>query len=62
MEEEKVLENIREEGFDLVSRSATKKELYNFFDSSLKKLTKPELIKQFEEYKLILEEIDEILH
>lgn len=61
-EEEKVLEDIKDEGFDLISRSASKEELCNFFDVSLKKLTKPDLIKKFEEYKIILKEMDEILH
>ena len=60
--EEKVLEDIKDEGFDLISRSASKDELCNFFDISLKKLTKPDLIQKFKEYKLILEEMDEILH
>lgn len=61
-EEERVLEDIKDEGFDLISRSASKEELFNFFDVSLKKLTKPDLIKKFEEYKIILKEMDEILH
>ena len=61
-EEERVLESIKDEGFDLISRNATKKELCNFFDVSSKKLTKPNLIKKFEEYKTILKEMDEILH
>lgn len=60
--EEKVLEDIKDEGFDLISRSASKEELCNFFDVSLKKLTKPDLIRKFEEYKIILKEMDEILH
>ena len=60
--EEKVLEDIKDEGFDLISRSASKEELCNFFDISLKKLTKPDLIQKFEEYKIILKEMDEILH
>ena len=61
-EEEKVLESIKDEGFDLISRNASQKELCNFFDISLKKLTNPDLIKKFEEYKTILKEMDEILH
>lgn len=61
-EEERVLESIKDEGFDLISRNATKKQLCNFFDVSSKKLTKPNLIRKFEEYKTILKEMDEILH
>ena len=61
-EEEKVLESIRDEGFDLISRSASEEELSNFFDNSLKKLSKPYFIAQSEEYKLALKELNEILH
>lgn len=60
--EEKLLESIRDEGFDLISRNASEEELSNFFDNSLKKLTKPYFIAQFEEYRLVLQELNEILH
>ncbi len=61
-EEEKELKRIQDEGFDLISRNATQDELSNFFETSLKKLTRPSLIKKFEEYKITLNELNQILH
>lgn len=62
MNEEEEFERIKDEGFDLLSHSASKEELLNFFEKSKKKLSRPSILKQFEDYKLALEELDEILH